>query len=186
MSSYTKWDRAAYIERAGGEEEAERRRKVLMARQSGHQLAEERKRHGLTQAQLAQAMGVTPGRVSQIERGELATIDAVARYVQALGGKLDLIASFGDHTLGGRDALQHHGAFLPVGVTGKEPGLKPLDGCSEVPFDLLVEVEEGPAPPASEEPANSRGAHAAHTDQADPQLRLLSAAPPRLASAKSR
>ena len=99
MSSYTKWDRAAYIERAGGEEEAERRRKVLMARQSGHQLAEERKRHGLTQAQLAQAMGVTPGRVSQIERGELATIDAVARYVEALGGRLELIASFGDHTL---------------------------------------------------------------------------------------
>jgi hypothetical protein len=51
------------------------------------------------QAQLAQAMGVTPGRVSQIERGELATIDAVARHVQALGGKLGLIASFGDHTL---------------------------------------------------------------------------------------
>ena len=99
MSSYTKWERSAYIDRAGGEEEAERRRKALMARQSGQRLAEERKRHGRTQAQLAQAMGVTPGRVSQIERGELATIDAVARYVRALGGKLDLIASFGDHTL---------------------------------------------------------------------------------------
>jgi Helix-turn-helix len=42
-----------------------------MARQSGQRLAEERKRHGLTQAQLAQTMGVTPGRVSQIERGGL-------------------------------------------------------------------------------------------------------------------
>jgi DNA-binding XRE family transcriptional regulator len=99
MSSYTKWDRAAYIERVGGEEEAERRRKVLMARQSGYRLAEERKRRGLTQAQLAQAMRVSAGRVSQIERGELATIDAVARYVEALGGRLELIASFGDHTL---------------------------------------------------------------------------------------
>jgi len=99
MSSYTKWDRAAYIERVGGEEEAEQRRKVLMARQSGSHLAGERNRHGLTQAQLAKAMGVTPGRVSQIERGELATIDAVVRYVEALGGQLDLIASFGDHTL---------------------------------------------------------------------------------------
>jgi DNA-binding XRE family transcriptional regulator len=98
MTSYTKWNRAAYIDRVGGEEEAERR-KALMARQSGQRLAEERKRHGLTQAHLAQAMGVTPGRVSQIERGELATIDAVARYVQALGGRLDLVASFGDHTL---------------------------------------------------------------------------------------
>jgi hypothetical protein len=63
MSGYTKWDRAAYIERVDGEQEAERRVKALMARQSGHRLAEERKRHGLTQAQLAQAMGVTPGRV---------------------------------------------------------------------------------------------------------------------------
>jgi ribosome-binding protein aMBF1 (putative translation factor) len=59
----------------------------------------ERKRHGLTQAQLAMAMSITAGRVSQIERGELATIEAVARYVEALGGRLDLIASLGDHTL---------------------------------------------------------------------------------------
>jgi len=28
-----------------------------------------------------------PGRVSQIELGELATIEAVARYVEALGGQ---------------------------------------------------------------------------------------------------
>src|SRR5438132_13760853 len=99
MSGYKKWDRAAYVERVGGPEEAERRRKALMARQGGHRLAEERKRHGLTQAQLAEAMGVTPGRVSQIERGEVSTIDAIARYIEALGGRLDLVASFGDHTL---------------------------------------------------------------------------------------
>ena len=85
-----------------------------------------------------------------------------------------------DHAVGvgGRDTVQHHGAFLPVGVTSKEPGLKPLDGCPEVPFDLIVEVEEGPAPPVSEDPADRRGAHTAHTDQADPQLRLLRAATP--------
>ena len=39
MSSYTKWDRDAYIERVGGPEEAERRRKTLMARQSGQRLS---------------------------------------------------------------------------------------------------------------------------------------------------
>jgi len=35
-----------------------------------------------------------------------------------------------DHAVGvgGRDTLQHHGAVLPVVVTGEEPGLKPLDG----------------------------------------------------------
>jgi hypothetical protein len=42
VTSYTKWDRDAYIERVGGPEEAERRRKALMARQSGQRLAEER------------------------------------------------------------------------------------------------------------------------------------------------
>jgi hypothetical protein len=36
VSSYPKWDRDAYIERVGGPEEAERRRKTLMARQSRH------------------------------------------------------------------------------------------------------------------------------------------------------
>jgi len=44
-------------------------------------------------------MGVTPERVSQIERGEVATIDAIARYIEALDGWLDLVASFADHTL---------------------------------------------------------------------------------------
>jgi hypothetical protein len=43
VTSYTKWDRDAYIERVGGPEEAERRRKALMARQSGQRLADERK-----------------------------------------------------------------------------------------------------------------------------------------------
>jgi DNA-binding XRE family transcriptional regulator len=99
MSSYKKWDRDAYIERVGGVQEAERRRKALMARQTGYRLAEERKRHGLTQAQLAELMGISPGRVSQIERGDVSTLDAIVRYVEALGGRLDLVANFDDHTL---------------------------------------------------------------------------------------
>jgi len=44
-------------------------------------------------------MGVTSGWASQIERGELAAIDAVARCAEALGGRLDLIASLDDDTL---------------------------------------------------------------------------------------
>jgi len=53
---------------------------------------------GRSQAQLAETMAVTPGRVSRIERGELSTIDVIARYVQALGGRLDLVATFTGHT----------------------------------------------------------------------------------------
>jgi transcriptional regulator with XRE-family HTH domain len=137
VTSYTKWDRDAYIERAGGPEEAERRRKTLMARQSGQRLAGERKHRGLTQAQLAQTMGVTPGRVSQIERGELSTIEAIARYVQALGGRLDLVATFHrphphshhhrSHLTTGTQvaARQATWLFLPRGATirvGREDG----------------------------------------------------------------
>src|SRR6516162_5218440 len=68
---------------------------------AGTASARRRTRDGLTQAQLAEAMGVTPERVSQIERGEVATIDAIARYIEALDGWLDLVASFADHTLTG-------------------------------------------------------------------------------------
>jgi DNA-binding XRE family transcriptional regulator len=98
MTSYSKWDRDAYIDRVGGLEGAERRRKALMARVDGHQLAEIRKARGLTQAEVAKLMGVTKGRVSQIERGEVFTVEVVGRYVQALGGELRLLADFGDHT----------------------------------------------------------------------------------------
>ena len=98
MSSFTKWDRDDYRRRAG-EDEAARRRGAIMAEQWGYQLAEERNRLGFTQAGLAEIMGVTPGRVSQIERGEVATVDVLAVYVAALGGRLELLADFGGHLL---------------------------------------------------------------------------------------
>ena len=56
-------------------------------------------RLGFTQAGLAEIMGVSPGRVSQIERGEVATVEALATYVAALGGKLELVADIGGHLL---------------------------------------------------------------------------------------
>jgi len=40
-------------------------------------------------------MGVTVGRVSQIENGELAGIDVLDRYVRALGGDLQIVTNFG-------------------------------------------------------------------------------------------
>ena len=98
MASFTKWDRDAYRSRVG-EEEAARRRGAIMAEQWGFQLAEERNRLGVTQAGLAEIMGVSPGRVSQIEHGEVATVEALAAYVSALGGKLELLADFGGHLL---------------------------------------------------------------------------------------
>src|ERR1700745_2213332 len=62
-----------------------------------YQLAEQRRRLGFTQAGLAEIMGVTPGLVSQIEHGEVSTVEALASYIVALGGKLELIADIGGH-----------------------------------------------------------------------------------------
>jgi transcriptional regulator with XRE-family HTH domain len=50
----------------------------------------------VTQAEVAERMGVTKSRVSPIERGEVSTIEAVARYVEAIGGQIQISAVFGD------------------------------------------------------------------------------------------
>jgi len=87
--------RAKHVE-AIGEAEVKQGKAGLLAQVRAHRLAEMRKRRGLTQRQVAQAMGVTVGRVSQIENGELAGIDVLDRYVHALGGDLQIVADFGD------------------------------------------------------------------------------------------
>ncbi|HWB37684.1 MAG TPA: helix-turn-helix transcriptional regulator, partial [Rugosimonospora sp.] len=65
---------------------------------SAYHLAEERKRLGLTQRDVAEAMGVTAGRVSQIEHGDLDVneVATLSRYAQALGARLRIIFDYGD------------------------------------------------------------------------------------------
>ena len=64
---------------------------------SAYHLAEERKRLGLTQRQVAELMGVTPGRISQIENGDLDVneVATLARYAQALGARMRIIFDYG-------------------------------------------------------------------------------------------
>ncbi len=82
-----------------GAENVEQGKTRLLAQVRAHRLAEMRKRLGLTQRQVAQVMGVTVGRVSQIENGEFAGIDVLDRYVSALGGDLQIVANFGDEQI---------------------------------------------------------------------------------------
>jgi DNA-binding XRE family transcriptional regulator len=59
-------------------------------------LTEMRKKTGMTQAEVAEAMGVSQQRVSAIESGSVAELATLADYIRALGGELKVIADFGD------------------------------------------------------------------------------------------
>ena len=95
----------------------------LRAEQRAFRLAEMRRRLGITQAQVAARMGITQGRVSAIEHAKPGTTNCapwpptskpsaiehakpgttelrtLAAYVEALGGRLEIIADFGDQRL---------------------------------------------------------------------------------------
>ncbi|WP_405134713.1 helix-turn-helix domain-containing protein [Nocardia sp. NBC_01388] len=98
MSGHSRWQdiRAELIERAGGEEAVAVGREELLAEMIGHRLAEIRLSRGLTQLQIAERMGVTKGRISQIERGNIAGYELLARYATALGGRLQQSIHFDD------------------------------------------------------------------------------------------
>ncbi|MGP3917420.1 helix-turn-helix domain-containing protein [Nonomuraea sp. 10N515B] len=98
MTSYVRWKdiRAEYVSRAGGEEAVEAGKQELLAQVRGHRLAEIRRSRGLTQRDLAERMGVTKGRISQIEQGKISGQDVLARYAVALGGRLHQSIYFDD------------------------------------------------------------------------------------------
>ena len=70
---------------------------ALTARAGARTLAEQRNRLGLTREQVAERMSVRPERVSAIEHAaaEAAEVRALAGYVEALGGRLEIVADFG-------------------------------------------------------------------------------------------
>jgi transcriptional regulator with XRE-family HTH domain len=63
-------------------------------------LAEVRRNRSLTQREVADAMGVSGPRVSDVERGNLdvVSISVLRAYVEALGGRLTVTAEFDEST----------------------------------------------------------------------------------------
>src|SRR5262245_17924812 len=98
MSGHMRWAdiRDEQVARAGGEEAVAAVKDELLAEVLGRRLAEVRKARGLTQQQVADRMGVTKGRVSQIEQGKLSGHDVLARFAAALGGRLHQAIYFDD------------------------------------------------------------------------------------------
>ncbi|WP_194898407.1 helix-turn-helix domain-containing protein [Catenulispora pinisilvae] len=73
----------------------------LRAEQRAFRLAEMRRRMGLTQVEVAERMGISQGRVSAIEHAKdgATELRTLAAYVEALGGRLEIVADFGDERL---------------------------------------------------------------------------------------
>ncbi|GLZ41463.1 XRE family transcriptional regulator [Actinokineospora sp. NBRC 105648] len=65
----------------------------------GFRLAQLRQDVNLSQAEVAQRMGISQPRVSRLESGDIGQmeVDTLSRYVLALGGRLRLVADFEDH-----------------------------------------------------------------------------------------
>jgi predicted XRE-type DNA-binding protein len=80
--------------------EIEAKAKELITQARAYRLAEIRRRQKATQTDIARAMGVSQARVSRIEKGQLARseVDTLAAYVSALGGRLKIVADFGDES----------------------------------------------------------------------------------------
>ncbi|GLW96491.1 helix-turn-helix transcriptional regulator [Microtetraspora sp. NBRC 16547] len=94
------WEKLrAELIRPEDEQEIAERGDELMARQRAHQLAEARRRRGLRQEEVAQAMGVSQARISQIENGMVSEVATLAAYVTALGGQLKIVADFGETSM---------------------------------------------------------------------------------------
>lgn len=64
----------------------------------GYALGEVRRAQKVTQRELAKRIGVSQNRISKIERGQFdkTQIGTVQKYIEALGGKITLDATFGD------------------------------------------------------------------------------------------
>jgi DNA-binding XRE family transcriptional regulator len=103
VSGYIKWSTSGHRERAeelaGGREEFLAGAQRMLDEARAWRLVEMREERGLTQAQVAERMGVSKGRVSQIESGQVSGTEVMTRYVEALGGHLVMVAVFGDGEL---------------------------------------------------------------------------------------
>ncbi|MFE7589831.1 helix-turn-helix domain-containing protein [Kitasatospora sp. NPDC057512] len=82
-----------------GEAEGARIRQEMLARIRGHELAELRKSAGLTQKEVAGLMGVSQARVSQIEHGQVDSLDNLRAYAAAIGGEVEVAVRQGERTI---------------------------------------------------------------------------------------
>ncbi|MFJ9377670.1 helix-turn-helix domain-containing protein [Streptomyces sp. NPDC101455] len=108
MSQYSSWTEAKRrmrenqpaVSDAEWESRKQTARTATEAYVVGHHLREIREEQGLTQAQVAEAVGISQARVSQIERGEIHNLETMRTYAEALGARITVTIEYGDRTAG--------------------------------------------------------------------------------------
>lgn len=73
----------------------------LHAEIEAYNLAQARKRRDMTQQQVADRMGVSQKRISELERGDLGSVQwgTLRRYIESIGGRLVGLAEFPEGTI---------------------------------------------------------------------------------------
>lgn len=103
MSARNWKDVRAEAERLGAldTQRVENAEKTMRDQVRAYKLAEVRKSQHESQQTVADRMGVKQPRVSAIERGELSSteVGTLMAYVNALGGRVRIVADFGDESL---------------------------------------------------------------------------------------
>ena len=89
------------LERIRKEMTPERRKKIsarakeLLAEEMT--LSELRKAHKLTQERLAESLGIGQEQISRLEQRSDLLLSTLRSYIEAMGGKLTIVAEFPDH-----------------------------------------------------------------------------------------
>lgn len=95
-------DLNAYLEKRGiTTEQMDEARAETQAVIDSYNLRQARKASDMTQVELAKTMGVSQNRISRMENGDLGSmsLDTLRRYVEALGGRLTLVAELPSGTV---------------------------------------------------------------------------------------
>lgn len=81
-----------------------------------HHLDEVRKARGLTQATLADTMGVSQGQIAKIESQSDLYLSTLRRFIEAMGGEMEIVARFQDGTEVGVTILEEQEQAMAAGA----------------------------------------------------------------------
>ncbi|MGN2635143.1 helix-turn-helix domain-containing protein [Nocardia takedensis] len=75
-------------------------RQTMRAVERAYRLAELREQSQLNQTELGERIGIGQRTVSKIEHGDVehSKLETIRKYIEGLGGKLEVVARFGDES----------------------------------------------------------------------------------------